>query len=447
MQRRHPTNRSAAASDPTRREAIGWFTAASLGLVAGCSRGENTDESSQSVAPARDVPLRVALVGTEGDAEAIRLAWSMRMEQPLDIQILRSLRDGEGATEKIAAAIAETDVAIFPQYALGDIVRSEATVRFSEPTLANYDEQYGAPPPAVRNGMGSYGGAIYGVPLGATLFAVLCIEAEPSLNSWGDYHRWVEQLDGKVAEPTSEGWAASSFLNRCATTLQRGWLFDRKSMSPELADDRYVQVLDQFSKTASLYVGAPSDPTAIWKALQSGELRGGIGFETSVTGPDPSTEQFEITVVSCPTESETERLYFDIAMPLAAVSQGCRQTDAAKQFIGWFAGDVSATNLRKQIELGSDTRQPSEASVEQPTPYAKWLTQQLETRRTVPPLALPGSERYYRALDRRVRECLGGKSSAADSLWAASDDWEAITREMGRDQQGVSWRKAMGFGA
>ena len=278
----------------------------------------------------------------------------------------------------------------------------------------------------------------------------MSIDSEPSLKSWDEYHQWVQQLDGKVAEPMSEGWAASSFLNRCASTLSRGWLFNRKTMKSELIQDGYVAVLDQFAKTAKLYASEPLGPSGIWKRLREGTLRGGIGFEVPHQTSDSdaeSSEQFEVAVTNCPLESEVDRLYFDVSMPLAAVSQGCRQTDAAKQFIGWLAGGETSNNLRSTLLLGSKTRRRSDESGSQPTPYAKWLSQRLETRRIVPPMALPGADRYFLALDRRVRECLGGASKASDALRAAHDDWESITDEIGRDQQGVDWRKGMGFGA
>lgn len=448
MQRRSSDDQITRSTN--RRDALRWLVSGGVGLVVGCSGREQSDGESQTSSPRRDVPLRVALVGTDAESEAMRLSWSMTMEQPLDIQILPPLRSGSGATAEIANKVANVDVAVFPQYALGQIVRSDATVRFNDTTLESYDEQFGPQPPAVQNGLGAFGGKTYGVPLGAKLFSVLSIDSEPSLKSWDEYHQWVQQLGGKVAEPMSEGWAASSFLNRCASTLSRGWLFNRKTMKSELIQDGYVAVLDQFAKTAKLYASEPLGPSDIWKRLREGTLRGGVGFEVPHQTSDndaESSEQFEVAVTNCPLESEVDRLYFDVSMPLAAVSQGCRQTDAAKQFIGWLAAGETSNNLRRTLPLGSKTRQRSDESGSQPTPYAKWLSQRLETRRIVPPMALPGADRYFLALDRRVRECLSGASKASDALRAAHDDWESITDGLGRDQQGVDWRKGMGFGA
>ncbi|MEL6106715.1 MAG: hypothetical protein AAFU85_11780 [Planctomycetota bacterium] len=436
----------------TRREALTWLTMASVAGMTGCSGTDQATDERPTRSPRIDVPLRIVLVGTELEAETLRRAWSMTMEQPLKIDVLSPLRLGSGETETIADHIADADAAILPQYAIGQVDRDEAIVRFTDATLQDYDEQFGAVPPAVKNGLGNYGGETLGIPLGAKLFSVLSIDSEPACATWAEYHDWVKDLGGRVAEPTSEGWAASSFLNRCATTVRRGWLFDRKSLKPELTEEDYVAVLAQFADTAKVSKSADLDPPAIWSAVRGGELRGGIGFEvTPIENPTAeetdNAETFELTVSDCPLECEIERLYFDFAAPLAAVSQGCRQTDAAKQFLGWLAGGETAAGIRNAMSLGSNTRQAPGADSSQPSPYMKWLSQRLEARRVVPPLALPNAHRYYRALDKRVRQCLAGERDPADALRAAHDDWESITEELGREQQAVAWRKGLGFGA
>lgn len=451
MPRRLPID-SPSSPKKSRREALTWLTLAGVAGMAGCSGADQANEENPAPSPRIDIPLRIVLVGTEPEAETLRRSWSMTMEQPLEIEVIPPLRLGSGSTDSIVKQVADADAAIFPQYAIGAIDRAEAAVRFTDATLKDYDEQFGTPPPAVMNGLGNFGGEVLGVPLGAKLFSVLSIDSEPSLGTWAEFHQWVQELDGKVAEPTSEGWAASSFLNRCATTLSRGWLFDRKSLKPELTDERYINVLVQFAETAKLFKSEALSPAEIWKALRSGELRGGIGFEVSpaegtAAGDDEGSEMFELTVSDCPLECESERLYFDFASPLAAVSHGCRQTTAAKQFIGWLAGGETASRTRKTLSLGSKTRKSPGTESSQPSPYAKWLSQRLEARRIVPPLALLSADRYYRSLDKRVRQCLAGESSATAALQAAHDDWESITDDVGRQQQTVVWRKGLGFGA
>ena len=124
--------------EPTRREVLAWLSAGGAALVTGCSGSEQTTEDDVNQAsPRRDVPLRVGLVGTEAEAEAMRVAWSMSMEQPLDIQVLATLRDGAGDTAQIASRVAELDVAVFPQYAIGEIERSEGDV--APDFIGNYD--------------------------------------------------------------------------------------------------------------------------------------------------------------------------------------------------------------------------------------------------------------------------------------------------------------------
>ena len=287
---------------------------------------------------------------------------------------------------------------------------------------------------------------------GANLFALLSLDPDLSLASWRDYHDWVQTLDGKAAEPLATGWAASSFLNRCASTISRGWLFDRNSLTPELDQPSYVAVLDQMLATSKLYQGEPKTPMQIWADLRAGKLRVAIGFQTSVREESDSDagdigEQFDISVLDGPRESQSDRIWFDARCPLVAISSGCRQSEAARRLAGWMTGGEGIANVRGQVTEFSATRTaPDGLTDSSSSAYARWLVNRLQTRQVLPSLVLPAADRYHAALDQQIQACLSGNVDPQAALKSVVEQWQAITDQVGREQQVVAWKKVLGFG-
>ncbi|MCS7470200.1 hypothetical protein NZK35_26435 [Stieleria sp. ICT_E10.1] len=475
-----------------RRTAVSMLAAS---MLAGCgdsgirSTDTGADSATSSAQQARsDVPLRILIAGSlladsqleEGQsadgpsvAESIRVAWSMTQDQPLKIEVFDgSVFAGPVSDEPAASASPDAatgksratdfatqmllaDVAIAPQSYLGEIRAQDAAVRFSDELLKDYQTRYGKPFPAVINGLGDYGGNTWGIAVGAKVLALLALDSDVQCDSWAAYHDWVEQLDGKAAEPLAPGWAGSSFLNRCASSFTRRWLFNRTTMKPEIDSEDYVAALEQLAATAKQYPATAMTPGQIWHAIRRGELAGGIGYEVpdavNAAESDQRTadgrEEFEVSVFDCPRETETDQLWLGPQTPLACLSSGCRQTSASKQFIGWLSGGERISTVRQQIGLFSQTRTtPGNDSSPSGSPYMRWLAERLQTLQVTRGLILPGADRYYAVLDRQVLRCLAGEQSAAEALADAATQWDAITDELGREQQSVAWKRTLGFG-
>ncbi|WP_182866144.1 hypothetical protein [Stieleria mannarensis] len=440
-----------------RRTAVSILAAS---MIAGCGDSGSDDAGSgRDAAPAArtDVPLRILLVGDASVAESIQLAWSMTHEHPLEIEVFDPA--GESPAVRFTRQMLLSDVAITPHSYLGEIHAEDAAVRFSAELLKEYQKEYGKPLPAVINSLGDYGGSTWGVAVGAKMLARLAIDSQSQCETWSEYHDWVKGLDGKAAEPLAPGWAASSFLNRCASTFTRRWLFNRTTMKPEIDSEDYVAALEQLAATAGLYASSAMTPGQIWQAIAGGELVGGIGYEAPAVASEPATEEaptdeppqereeFDISVFDCPQETETDQLWLGPQTPLACLSSGCRQTNASKQFIGWLSGGQRISTVRQQSELFSQTRtSPENESMQSGSAYVRWLVERLQTLQVAPGLVLPGADRYYQVLDRQVRRCLAGEQSAAEALAEAATQWDAITDEIGRIQQSVAWKRTLGFG-
>lgn len=432
-----------------RRSVCSVLAASMAGAITvGCSGRDSKEPSAGAPIARATVPLRILLVGDQSDAEAIRLAWSMTMEQPLAIELFSAATDSE--SNRFADRMLLADVSIVPQSLLGEIDRSDSAVPFSDSVLANYQQLYGKPFPAVADGLGSYGGKTLAVATGAKLFAVLALDSELQCDTWAAYHDWIVDLDGNAAEPLATGWPATSFLNRCASSIKRGWLFNRMTMQPEIDGEDYVAVLEQLLATSKLYQSAPMDPREIWQAIRRGELKGGIGYEVSdelQSEPDEQ-DKYDISVLNCPLEIESDRLWIGPRTPLACISTGCRQTDASKQFVGWISGGEGIANLRRQTERFSPTRvEPSGQASRSASVYDRWLSKRLSIQRIAPALILPGGTEYNRTLDEAIRHCLDEDLSPKETLGDVASQWQLITDRIGRKKQANAWKKALGFSA
>ncbi len=469
-----PTDRGGTTSTAklSRRAALGMLAA---GAIGGCQPNATPDAATDDSPRRSNVPLRVTLVGDQHEADAIRSAWALTSEQPLDIRRVglggRPLDapvdadqpkpdDGEDGGELDEAKLVEnwqdaalqSDVMIIPQSLIGTLTAAEAIIEFQASLLEEYRQDYGALFPAVRNGLGNYGGRRWGVPGGAKTLALLTSDTDADAETWAEYHQRVEAIDGRAAEPLAGGWAAASYLHRCATSIDRGWMFNRSDMEPLIDEPEYVAVLQQLAETAELYRQTDVTPRAIWERMRRGELRVAIGFECPlVTVEDAAAtsdgDVFDIGVSTGPVEIEGERIWFPQSTPLACISSGCRQTDASKRLVGWLSGGESVDGVRQQTNRFSQTRQavqqnPSELQ----NAYTRWLSERLSTLQAVPSLTLPGGSRYYDALDQQVRRCVAGEASAKEALSAAKQDWQRITDRLGRPGQLAAWKRVLGFG-
>lgn len=445
---------------PSRRKFLGLGCSLAGLAVAGCQSRPDDAPAEASTSTRTDVPLRVALVGTQSDADSIVQAWVMSSPQPLDITLVPTLRQTESdAVSAIVAAVKKSDVGVFPQLALGTIASQDAAAELSDLTLDQFQKGIGPMLSATRIGLGRYGGRRWGVPVGGKLFAVLSTDSVTAPETWKQYREWITTLGGKAAEPLGKRWAGSAFLNRCASSIDAGWLFDRNSMKPEIDTAEYVDVLSELRDTAKSYDELDLSPRQIWQGLRQGQLKGGIGFEVpaSITdsleelSSDEVIDEFDVSITSCPSERKADRLWFDCQTPLAAVGEGCRQTDASKQFIRWLAGGQGNETLSSQLELFSATRDGSQAEASdesaprsgQASEYTRWLASRLRVRQVAAGLVVPGAERYYRALDQQIVDCVSGKSKPAVALAATAKAWESITDDLGREEQTVAWRQSM----
>ena len=409
-------------------------------VIPGCKSDSKTTPSAALDSPT--APLRVALIGDASDAETIRRSWSAVSDQPLAIEQTELDRAIAIETEPFLQSAKRSDVIVYPLALVGQAASQEAVTGFSENDTNSIQEQAGSLLAAVRNSS-QFGGERVAIPIGARLPAVHSSVPMKTLETWAEFHQWVQDdLGGAAAEPLAPGWAGTMFLWRAASSIEGTWLFGRESLDPAIDSNEYVGVLEQMKETASVYGPDRLSPQMIWQQLADGQLKAGIGF--------PFTPSIDgISTADLPNQIPRKHVLMDMYSPVVSISAGCRQSAVAKQFVGWLCGGDGSENLRRQIPSITITRQPrvivSGADGQEQGGYQTWLRNQLGNSSTLAPIQIHRATEYYVALDSEVRSCLDGDKSPKEALIDAAQRWRKITSNVGVDVQTRAWRRAQGM--
>ncbi|MCG8650435.1 MAG: hypothetical protein MI861_11425 [Pirellulales bacterium] len=430
------------AAPASRRQVLVAGAGALTSIALGCRR-DPAELPREAAALRTDVPLRIVLCGTEADRDAIARAWGAVTPQTLDTTLVKYKRNQtDGLIDQLVQHSEKSDVLIYPLLAVAELSSRELLVDFSKAEFETTEQNDGPFHVALRNGMSRFGNRYVGLPVGANQPAVLSAESIDPLESWRDYHDWVGSLGGAAAEPLADGWAGAMFLWRAASTVDRGWLFDRQKLSPQIDSEPYHQVLAQMRDTAKTYVSKRSTPQEIWSNLLSGQLRGGIGLSI-----EDDSEEVRLAWNDLPNES-IPRVLPDPFSPLASMSQRCRQSAASKRFMRWLSGGDGSEIVHRQVLDMSATRvsnDAAETSSQAVDERSRWLRRHLATPNTLPTLQLLSAGQYYTALDRQIVGCLEGKSSPQEALAAIEKQWQDISDQVGLEKQQRVWRQAFGM--
>ena len=280
-----------------------------------------------------------------------------------------------------------------------------------------------------------------------------------------------------------ENWAAHAFLVRCAAVIrQRGKLssvFDRSDMVPLIDQDPFVKALQDFKQTFG-ESKVSFTPSEAWSRLLSEKCVMAIVWpmslaseESSPVPNDQSAVAESISIASVPgsskwfdlqarewferngPEDQTTVDYLGFAGLVGSVSGETRHASSAFEFLQWLSSpSISSTVLNGSQQSGpvrkSQLKSALRWSGSQLTPIAgESMADQIRAAHNnsvafVFP-RVPGYLEYIQSLDRHVRECLAGKSTAEESLISASKEWEAITERIGRTEQTANLRRGNGL--
>ncbi len=460
---------------PNRRRFICQAIAiSSLGGVAaiGCG-GTSETESSPPPANRRDVPLRVLLIGGAADAEVLRTAWLSIAEQSLAITTVDAKTiPVEQFDSEVASKMAACDIAIVAAGLLATIDLGNLLTEPSEPTLGNEGIASDSLLPVLREGLMRFGGRTVGVPLGAVQ-PVVAISGAAIADGISAPRDWVEfialaksmnaaatEATALAAEPLAGGAAAKMFLWRASNARPPVWLFERESLAPVIDTQPYVETLETMKQCAEQYGDQRLTAAEVWSRCASGRLSMAITWPAIAHEADkpgarieqPTDCQFSPLPVTRRDDPEPLQTLIDVDSPIALISTHCRQSETARRFLVWLAGDDGTRMLRHSINGFTELRIAIDATISPPTAeaeladdYATVLDQRLSSLaiRTTPQLI--GYRRYIDALDQGVLDCLDSKSSAEHSLAEVAKQWSKLHAEIGIKEQSTAWRKAQGL--
>ena len=432
-----------------RREFLSLCTSLTLGTAAGC--GNRPKESTTAIAPRSDIPLNVAVAfdggnrDTEDRVQSIQRAWSAVSEHPLAITPIAYNRTGSADfAARLLAQAKKSDVLIFPIALGSELVSADAITPLSDSFCETVDREHGTLLPGLRNGMSIFADQTIGLPLGTSLPALLSIDSIGSIESWEDYDGLVaNEWKGRAAEPTAPGWAAAMFLWRAVAIKE--WLFDRETLSPLIDTDPYIDRLEQMITTHDRYQEKRQRPDQIWSLLVSGSLGGGISWKHN------RQADVEVNVADLPEQSKPPSVLFDAFATITSLSANCRQTETAKRFIAWIAGDKSSQSMRNEVFTAATNRilpanqATPDSFSDRPSNYDRWLVNRLASPITRPTLQLKNSLQYYTALDREIGRALEHEASAKDALVQTAKTWQEITDEVGEKKQLRIWNRLQGL--
>lgn len=406
-------------------------------LEMGCSKQEPDVIPSSS--PRNDVPLRVLAVVEKDDDNVITRGWQAVSEQEIQIDVLALSRaDPASLADAVLAGAKKADVVIYPLVLVGEVSRAEAVVEMTADEVKRIEVGVGSLLPAARNGAARYGGAVYALPLGCALPAVVAQSKVDPLETWEDYDRLVKiQWEGSAAEPTAAGWAGTMFLWRCSGI--KDWLFDRKDLKPLVNTEPYVNSLELMVRTNDRYLKKDQTPDQIWTMVGEGQLQGGIGFPAR-----RSLGTANVNVSALPGVVNLSKVVLDPFSPVVSLSASCRQTTASRRFIEWLCGGEGSRAVRGQVAGMTDPRSVESATGASAS-YDDWLANQLQAPLTAACPQLNDAPDYLIALDQEVRSALAGEVTAQKALDQVAEQWAELTAAAGMDKQIQAWRMAQGM--
>lgn len=459
---------------------------------AGCTnRSTNISKPSleeQRVEVSVQGPLKVVVLDTPEVSQAIRREWTAQSDHEVTVmddseaEFLNRLRSTK-STKSI-----EADVIVFPSPLLGELVErqvlrtlpSALTSTSSEEAVSGYhlaDVFKGV----VRKEM-RWDGRQMAVTLGSPVPLLLVREDLVSQvpQTWAELQDYLANSPEfpagvrPLAEPLGPGWAARMFLTRAASYLYEqsrvSEFFDYSNMRPRITLEPCQRALREMV-AAYDPANEAMDPAGAYEAWIQGKAAMALAW------PDPLDQgqppEFPIALHPLPgasqvydvrkqqwedlPEQQGVRRIFVLGHSgrLAAIVRRGKNVQLASLFLGWIGGREQAFEVASRSQSSAPFRKSHRGrerawcggslTVSHGDQYGENLQSALSSLESMSSIRVPGYDRYLDALDREVRAALHGEKAVAQALESASQAWEVITEEIGREQQTQAYRRSLGI--
>ena len=491
-------NSSLAKIEP-QRSAIWILLSTCVLLVAVCT-GCQPEDSAKSDAVEEETPIEVSVP----DPLTVLVVDAPELGPQIKRQ-WRARRDGELTVLDVTAAQwhqsnyeTEADVVLYSPGLLPNLVDDDRLLPVPDDVWKSEDVNHRDILKRSRQGVLEYDDQIWALPLASPQWMLLyrsdlLEQAKVDVpTTWSEWSLAVDALraadfpiavEDRVIIPLAENWAAHAFLLRCAATIrQRGKLssvFDRSSMKPLINQEPFVDALKDLKTTFGDQKGSIT-PAEAWTRLQNGKCVMTLAWPMNLPQDDLSSEPESesevaewISTAAVPGSgrwfdlqagewfereaAEDQRVvdYMGFGGLLGSVSGETRHAASSFEFLQWLCSQsISSTVLNGSQQSGpfrkSHLKAASRWSGSQLAPPAAESMADLIRTAHSNPVALvfpriPGYHDYLQSLDKHVRECLAGKSSAVESLESVAKQWEAITEGIGRTEQTANLRRGNGL--
>lgn len=432
--------------------------------------------------------MQILVLDDPSLAASIARTWKERGEGKIEV-----LQRASGEIISSPRRVLDADLVVYPPALMGElreremIVPLESDVR-RDPTLAHNDFQQ-----SVRHALMSWDRQVlassFGVPRLMLLYRNDLLEQlqiEPP-STWEAYYAAASKVqDAKVfgdsiSEPDQwlgvcepgDLWTGTMVLAQAVTYMgdsaNASMLWELRSMKPRLSTP-------PFERTLTLMAGAEVDrslktPQQCFHALLQGKCAMAVCWPSggdAVKQLELPETPLPIRVAKLPGAQATfdgrqwqERAtgkphrvtLLGVDGRLISVTREARRRDSAAQRLVWLSGK----EWGEQVGVASDATLPVRTSSRG---LSQWMGNTLseeglasladvlfddeEPEETMTTIRIPGSRQYFGALAAAVKSVQGGQT-AEEALTAATNKWEEITDELGREAQRTALAKSLGL--
>ncbi len=453
-------------------------------LVVGCS-GETKSTKSDQPAFA-GVSVEVSVVGDENIAAVLQqLQGEWKAQTGADLTV-NSISEEEFLSQNEMGS----SVAIIPPYLVGIAQQRGWLAPLEESVRNNGQLNWRDIFPNLQTYEASWNRQAMGIPLGAPRFLLAYradllrqIGHEQPPQTWTEYYAVASELANSEAglkiaslEPSSEDWLALVFLAKAAALAKHpdyfSTAFNRDTMDAMINSPPFVETLAQWAAAAPRTVRLDENisPQTAYGMLRSGAAGMAITWPAANWNEMPKQAGAEIAFAPLP---GADQAY----VPGEAQPQQTDHRHVSVTSFGGYVGVVGSAAEEKQqaaswqllIQLAADWSQQLAAAnsqllfsrQSQTADAARWLPPQdsaaagtlssaalkaFDADDGLTALPIPGRDRYLASLSAGVRRALQEEQSPEEALQQVAEEWNAITQELGVDQQQQFYRASVTHG-
>lgn len=442
-------------------------------VLAGC--GQRTPKPIAEPPVSERPPLKIWIVDAPELEKQISVRWQAASDQSLKIENFSM--DGFAAQEPF-----NPDVVIYPALMLGDLVQKQSISRLPPQAFLNRgaDNTEQTPegngtslwPVRWRNSA-TFGGQVYGMPLGATNLGIAMVGLRGALSldnltSAKDMNsqsldQWVQFLDRTETDlsdsrikrqlaleehllkisPLEKSFLVDRFLLIASTTSARNrGLFELVKMESRLTQTEFINSTMILARLALLFPETISiEPSQAWEMTVAKSDRSpgfAIGWpNTSLI--DNSDSQAKVTVAQWAWNPGRGLL--------ASVGKKTRQTAVSCQFIAWLSEPEQREALRavcSRIELSAGQNDRNSIRDDYRA-FQSINSPELPSEPMGLSLRMANADQYRAILADCLAEALRWPDKIESILADCSMKWNLLTNKLGMEQQRMSEEQSLGY--